>query len=83
MRRAVENMWLLGNPDIAADIAEAKRKVGEGYGFFKLKVGVKRVEDEIEAAQAGARRARRRREAVRRRQYRLDRAESAAISARR
>ncbi len=50
LRRSVENVWLLGNPDIAADIAEAKRKVGEGYGFFKLKVGVKRVEDEIEAA---------------------------------
>ena len=50
LRRSVENMWLLGNPDIAADIAEAKRKVAEGYGYFKLKVGVKRVEEEIEAA---------------------------------
>ena len=50
MRRSVGNMWLLGNPDVAADIAEAKRKVGEGYDFFKLKVGVKRVEEEIEAA---------------------------------
>jgi muconate cycloisomerase len=50
LRRSVENMWLLGNPDLAADIAEAKRKVGEGYGYFKLKVGVKRVEAEIEAA---------------------------------
>jgi muconate cycloisomerase len=49
-RRSVENMWLLGNPDVAADIAEAKRKVAEGYGFFKLKVGVKQVEEEIEAA---------------------------------
>jgi L-alanine-DL-glutamate epimerase-like enolase superfamily enzyme len=50
LRRSVENMWLLGNPDVAADIAEAKRKVGEGYGYFKLKVGVKKVEEEIEAA---------------------------------
>jgi L-alanine-DL-glutamate epimerase-like enolase superfamily enzyme len=50
LRHSVENMWLLGNPDIAADIAEAKRKAGEGYGFFKLKVGVKQVEEEIEAA---------------------------------
>jgi L-alanine-DL-glutamate epimerase-like enolase superfamily enzyme len=49
-RRSVENMWLLGNPDVAADVAEAKRKVAEGYGFFKLKVGVKQVEEEIEAA---------------------------------
>ena len=52
LRRSVENMWLLGNPDIAADIAEAKRKVEEGYGYFKLKVGVKKVEKEIEAALA-------------------------------
>jgi muconate cycloisomerase len=50
LRPSVENMWLLGNLDVAADIAEAKRKVGEGYGFFKLKVGVKRVEEEIDAA---------------------------------
>jgi len=50
LRHSAEIMWLLGNPDIAADIAEAKRKVAEGYGFFKLKVGVKRVEEEIAAA---------------------------------
>jgi muconate cycloisomerase len=50
LRRSVENMWLLGNPDVAADIAEAKRKVAEGYGYFKLKVGVKHVQEEIEAA---------------------------------
>lgn len=49
-RTAVENMWLLGNAEVAADIEEAKRKVKEGYGYFKLKVGVKRVEEEIEAA---------------------------------
>lgn len=50
LRHSVENMWLLGNPDVGSDIAEAKRKVGEGYGYFKLKVGVKQVEAEIEAA---------------------------------
>ncbi|HZD92019.1 MAG TPA: enolase C-terminal domain-like protein [Pseudolabrys sp.] len=50
LRRSVANMWLLGNPDPAADIAEAKRKVAEGYTYFKLKVGVKRVEAEIETA---------------------------------
>jgi hypothetical protein len=50
LRRSAEPMWLLGNPDVAADIAEAKIKVGEGYGYFKLKVGVKKVEEEIEAA---------------------------------
>lgn len=50
LRRSVKNMWLLGNPEIAADITEAKRKVAEGYDYFKLKVGVKKVEAEIEAA---------------------------------
>jgi muconate cycloisomerase len=50
MRRSVENMWLLANPTIEADIAEAKQKVGEGYDYFKLKVGVKKVEAEIDAA---------------------------------
>ncbi len=50
LRRSVGNMWLLGNPKIDADIAEAKRKVEEGYNYFKLKVGVKKVEAEIEAA---------------------------------
>ena len=50
LRRSVANMWLLGNPKIEADIAEAQRKVGEGYNYFKLKVGVKKVEAEIEAA---------------------------------
>ena len=50
LRRSVENMWLLGNPKIDADIAEAKRKVDEGYNYFKLKVGVKKVETEIDAA---------------------------------
>ncbi len=52
LRRSVENMWLLGNPDVAADIADAKRKRAEGYGYFKLKVGVKPVQKEIEAALA-------------------------------
>lgn len=50
LRRSVANMWLLGNKEVSADIAEAKRKVGEGYGYFKLKVGVKKVQAEIEAA---------------------------------
>ncbi len=50
LRRSAENMWLLGNPNVATDIAEAKHKVAEDYGYFKLKVGVKRVEEEIEAA---------------------------------
>jgi muconate cycloisomerase len=48
LRRSVENMWLLGNSDVGGDIAEAKRKLAEGYGYFKLKAGVKQVEADIE-----------------------------------
>jgi muconate cycloisomerase len=50
LRDAVAPMWLIGNATVEQDIAEAKAKVAEGYTFFKLKVGVKRVEAEIEAA---------------------------------
>ncbi|MGZ8231729.1 MAG: mandelate racemase/muconate lactonizing enzyme family protein [Burkholderiales bacterium] len=42
----------LGNPDVEEDIAEARAKRRDGYAFFKLKVGVKAVEQEIEAAHA-------------------------------
>jgi len=42
----------LGNPDIEEDIAEARKKRAEGYTYFKLKVGVKPVEQEIEATHA-------------------------------
>jgi muconate cycloisomerase len=50
VRDSVLTMCLLGNPDIAQDIADAKAYRAQGYDFFKLKVGVKRVEEEIEAA---------------------------------
>ena len=50
MRSAVEPMWLIGNPTVAQDIAEAKARMADGYAFFKLKVGVKRVDEEIETA---------------------------------
>lgn len=50
LRTSVEPMWLIGNPRIEDDIAEARAKTKEGYAFFKLKVGVKPVEQEIESA---------------------------------
>jgi muconate cycloisomerase len=50
MRDSVLTMCLLGNPKIEQDIAEAKALARQGYTFYKLKVGVKRVEEEIEAA---------------------------------
>lgn len=52
LRQKVEPMWLLGNSVVAEDISEAEKKISEGYHFFKLKVGVKAVEEEIEAAHA-------------------------------
>jgi muconate cycloisomerase len=46
-RAAVRPLWLLGNPTIEQDVAEATARRAEGYGFFKYKVGVKSVEDDI------------------------------------
>jgi muconate cycloisomerase len=51
-RRAVTPMWLLGNATPAQDIAEAHEKTREGIDFFKLKIGVKPLADEIKAAHA-------------------------------
>lgn len=51
-RRSVEPMWLLGNATPAQDIAEAEAKRTEGINFFKLKIGVKPIADEIKAAHA-------------------------------
>src|SRR5882757_4414121 len=47
VRRAVEPMWLLGNPTPEQDIAEAHARRAQGFGFFKLKIGTKPVEVEI------------------------------------
>ena len=45
-------MWLLGNGTPEQDIAEARAKEREGFHFFKLKIGVKPVADEIAATLA-------------------------------
>lgn len=52
VRDAVQPMWLVGNARVEDDIAEAKARMKDGYAFFKLKVGVKPVGDEIAAALA-------------------------------
>ena len=52
LRDSVAPMWLIGNPTAAEDIDEAKALLKKGYAFFKLKVGVKPVEQEIETALA-------------------------------
>jgi len=47
LRQAVAPMWLLGNATPEEDIVEARAKQGEGFNFFKLKVGTKALEKEI------------------------------------
>jgi muconate cycloisomerase len=51
-RSAVRPMWLLGNPTPDEDIEEARARQAEGFHLFKLKIGVKPIEKEIEAALA-------------------------------
>jgi len=51
-RRKVAPMWLLGNATPAQDIAEAQSKQQQGFNFFKLKIGVKPIAEEIKAAHA-------------------------------
>jgi muconate cycloisomerase len=51
-RQAVKPMWLLGNKTAEQDVAEAKIKEKEGFHFFKLKIGTKPPEKEIEIAHA-------------------------------
>jgi L-alanine-DL-glutamate epimerase-like enolase superfamily enzyme len=43
-------MWMVGNSTIEADILEAETQRQAGYRVFKLKVGTKSVEADIEAA---------------------------------
>jgi muconate cycloisomerase len=47
LRTEVAPMWLLGNAMADDDIAEARAKEKEGFHFFKLKIGVKPLADEI------------------------------------
>jgi muconate cycloisomerase len=51
-REAVRPMWLLGNDAAEQDVAEALAKRGEGFDFFKLKIGVKPLAKEIAIAHA-------------------------------
>lgn len=52
LRARVAPMWLLGNATPERDIAEAQAKQAEGIRFFKLKIGVKPLREEIAAAHA-------------------------------
>jgi len=46
-RTSVRPMWLLGNKSIEQTVAEAKAKAAEGIRFFKVKIAVKPLADEI------------------------------------
>ncbi|MBB6310017.1 mandelate racemase/muconate lactonizing enzyme family protein [Xanthobacter tagetidis] len=50
VRDTLEPMWMLGNATPKADIAEARAKHEEGYRFFKLKVGTKTIDNDIDTA---------------------------------
>lgn len=43
-------MWMLGNAPVEADVGEAAARRRDGYRVFKLKVGTRSVEADIEAA---------------------------------
>lgn len=50
LREILRPMYLLGNPKVEDDIAEAKSKLKEGWSFFKLKIGIKHPLEEARAA---------------------------------
>ena len=52
LREVVQPMYLLGNPRVEDDIAEAQAKLAQGWSFFKLKIGIKHPAEEAEAAVA-------------------------------
>jgi muconate cycloisomerase len=51
-RAGVRPMWLLGNKGIEQTVAEAKTKAADGIRFFKVKIGVKALDDEIKTTLA-------------------------------
>ena len=52
LRSAVRPMFLLGNAGVEEDIAQGKAMLATGIRFFKLKIGVKSISEEIAATRA-------------------------------
>ena len=52
LREVVQPMYLLGNPRVEDDVAEAQAKLAQGWSFFKLKIGIKPPAEEAHAAVA-------------------------------
>jgi muconate cycloisomerase len=51
-RSAVRPMWLIGNATVAEDVEEARARRRDGFAFFKLKVAMKHLEDDVAATLA-------------------------------
>jgi muconate cycloisomerase len=49
-RDFVSPLWLIGTKSVEADIAEAQKCSALGYQFFKLKLGVKTVKEDVLSA---------------------------------
>lgn len=49
-RDSVPPLWLIGTKSVEMDIAEAQKCQKLGYQFFKLKLGVKSVKEDIQSA---------------------------------
>lgn len=52
LRDELRAMYLLGNPRVEDDIAEASARIADGWSFFKLKIGIKPPREEAAAAVA-------------------------------
>lgn len=50
VRETLRPMYLLGNSRVADDVAEAQKKIKDGFTFFKLKVGIKHPAEEAATA---------------------------------
>jgi muconate cycloisomerase len=49
-RDSIPPLWLIGTKSVETDIAEAQKCSALGYQFFKLKLGVKSVKEDIQSA---------------------------------
>lgn len=50
LREVLQPMYLLGNPRVEDDVAEAQSMLAGGWSFFKLKIGIKDPREEAHAA---------------------------------
>ncbi|MES2184838.1 MAG: enolase C-terminal domain-like protein [Pseudomonadota bacterium] len=51
-RASIAPLWLIGTDSLEADMAEAEARYQQGYRFFKLKLAVKSLQDDIASTRA-------------------------------